>query len=271
VTPSKKRGQSFLHDSSIAAEIVKSANLIESESVLEIGGGLGILTTRLAELAGTVTVIEIESGLVQALSEALAGFENVEILQGDVLTIDLPKVDKVVSNLPYSISSDVTFKILEELRPTMAVLMYQHEFAERLLATPGSSNYSRLTIDATYLADIERILTISAESFYPVPAVDSTVVRMTPRLNGPRAKDDDVFRWVVRGIYSYPKKMLRKALGFWLQTMKFEKQLSKEIIQRCKLDGNTRLRTLDLGSLVKLADAISDLISDGVLPSAGSS
>ena len=89
---------------------------------------------------------------------------------------------------------------------------------------------------------------------------------MSPRLDGPQARDDAVFRWMVRGIYSYPKKKLRKALRFWLQTLKREKKLSDEIIRRGQLDGDARLRTMPLESLVVLADAVLEMVIEGVLP-----
>ena len=266
VRPSKKRGQSFLTDSSIARKIVEVAGVRSDEAVLEIGGGLGILTTALAEFAGHVTVIEIEPGLIRALSDSLSRYDNVEIIQGDALSVDLPQVSKVVSNLPYSISSDITFRILEEVKPERAVLMYQQEFAERLLAKPGTGTYSRLTIDATYLAEIKGVLHVPASVFYPVPAVDSTVVVMAPRMDGPRARDDNIFKWLIRGIYSYPNKKLRKALIFWLRTLKREKTLSQEIIQRSQLDSDARLRTLTLDSLVVLADTVLELVDEGLLP-----
>ncbi|MFW9892690.1 MAG: 16S rRNA (adenine(1518)-N(6)/adenine(1519)-N(6))-dimethyltransferase RsmA, partial [Candidatus Thorarchaeota archaeon] len=219
VKPRKKYGQSFLKSHAIAREIVQLAKVSSKDSVLEIGGGLGMLTRWIAAEAGKVHVIEIEPGLIKALNDVSRGFGNLEIIEGDALTVSLPDANKVVANLPYSISSEITFRLLRELNFESMVLMYQKEFASRLVAKPGSSEYSRLTVNVQYHAKAELMMDVSADMFYPVPAVDSTVVRITPRTEGPHAKDESIFHWMIGGIYLYPNKNVRKAFRIWFKNI----------------------------------------------------
>lgn len=267
VRPKKKRGQSFLTSHSVVRDIVDLAELSKQDDVLEIGGGLGGLTQQLAEKAQHVHVIEIDPNLVRALGDALKDFTNVNIIEGDALKVDLPKVTKIVANLPYSISSEVTFRVLREMEFEVAILMYQKEFASRLVASPGTTEYSRLTINVQYYADVQEILEVPADMFYPVPAVDSTVVRMTPRSDGSFARDDTVFHWMIRGIYPYPNKNLRKALQIWFRNLRIDKTLSDEVIKRLDgiLTGKERLRSIRLDQLITLADVLLELVSDGTI------
>jgi len=264
VAPDKNLGQSFLVNPAIARRIVESANLDSDTTVLEIGGGLGMLSEKLAECASRVYIVEIDKKLVEALREILGNYSNVDIIQGDALTIDLPEVDRVVSNLPYSISSPITFRLLEEAKFKYAILMYQSEFAQRMVAEPGSSNYSRLSVDIQYLARIQEIMNVPATDFYPVPAVDSKVVRVEVRKEGPFAKDKYILFWFVHGIYSYPNKVLRKALRIWFKNLGQDRSLVDEVIRRTTgvVEGTERLRGLNQERIVILADILLELIEE---------
>ncbi|MBY8997469.1 MAG: ribosomal RNA small subunit methyltransferase A [Candidatus Thorarchaeota archaeon] len=267
VRPDKKRGQSFLNSHSVARDIIVLAGLSEKDDVLEIGGGFGVLTQLIAEKARQIHVIEIDPRLVKALRDALKDFTNVNIIEGDALLVDLPKANKIIANLPYSISSKITFRILREMEFDDAILMYQKEFASRLVGCPGTTEYSRLTINVQYYAEVEEILEVPADMFYPVPAVDSTVVRMTPRKKGSFARDDAVFHWMIRGIYPYPNKNLRNALQIWFRNLRIDKSLSDEVLLRLDgvLTGKERLRSINLDQLVRLADALLVLIEEGTI------
>lgn len=268
ITPRKKLGQSFLINSSIAREIVKAASLKRNDDVLEIGGGLGVLTRWLVESARKVFVVEKDRGLANALRSSFAEHDNLEVMEGDALEIQLPKVSKIVANLPYSVSSPLTFRLLDYVDFQQAVLMYQKEFAQRLLAKPGTSEYSRLTIEVNYRANVEMIMQVNAREFYPVPKVDSMVVRLVPRESGPVAQNEGVFHWMVRGVYSYPNKLIRKAFGIWFRNLSCEDSVLAAFIQRCsgEFNGSERLRDLDLGMLVKLSDHVLEMINDGLVP-----
>ena len=266
VNATRRLSQSFLLSYEIADKIVAAAGPLKGLNVLEIGGGFGILTCRIAELAQRVYVIEIDAKLVRALEDILSGYKNVEIIHGDALEVDLPYIDKIISNLPYHISSDITFRLLKETGFKVAVLMFQKEFAERLIGEPGTSNYSRLTVNARYLADIEEVLQVPAKLFYPEPSVDSMVLRFTPRTSGPVAHDDQMLFWMTQGIYSYPKKQLRNALRIWLQTLGKNKRLVDEILKSSGIDGTLRLRNLPMATIVRLADTVLDLVETSILP-----
>jgi len=268
IKPSKKRGQNFLIDQQIARQIVSAADLTKEDAVLEIGGGLGILTRFLASQAGKVHVIELDPGLVCALNDLLYENGNVSVIQGDALKEDLPTVNKVVSNLPYSISSPITFRLLTEVKPELSVLMYQKELVDRMFAEPGSSDYSRFSVSIQYLADVKRVLSVPAKAFYPEPAVDSAVVTMAPRRQGPFARRDEVFFWMTHGIYSYPNKQVRRALGIWCRNIGKSKELADEIIGRTggAVESHERLRGLTQDQLVTLADTVLEFIEEGSLP-----
>ena len=265
--PKKKRGQSFLTSHAVVRDIVDLAELSKQDDVLEIGGGFGVLTQQLAEKARQVHVIEIDPSLVKALGDALKEFTNVNIIEGDALRVDLPKVTKIVANLPYSIASEITFRVLREMEFDVAILMYQKEFASRLVASPGTTEYSRLTINVQYYADVEEMLEVPAHMFYPVPAVDSTVVRMTQRSEGSFARDDTVFHWMIGGIYPYPNKNLRNALQIWFRNLGIDKTLSDEVIRRLDgvLTGTERLRSISRDQLILLADVLLELANDGTI------
>ncbi len=267
VRPKKSLGQSFLIDSRIAQRIVDAAEITHDESVLEIGGGLGILTELLVTKAKRVYVVEIDRNLALALTERLGDADELSIIHGDVLKIDLPDVSKVVSNLPFSISSPITFRILRELKPKVSILTYQKEFAQRLIAEPGSKEYSRLTITVNYLAEVEPLFEVPSDSFYPKPAVDSLVVRMIPREIGPKAKDNRVFYWMIRGLYSYPNKQLRRALRIWLKNIGMKREMADDILESVEqVDSKARLRNLTINELVSLSDRITSLIEEGIIP-----
>jgi 16S rRNA (adenine1518-N6/adenine1519-N6)-dimethyltransferase len=268
VRPTKKHGQSFLKSQQVARDIIRAAEITKEDTILEIGGGLGILTELLIREGRHVYVIELEAGLARALNERFVDCKNITIIEGDALNVPLPDVTKVVSNLPYNISSEITFRILRELKFDYAILMFQKEFAQRLQATPGSSEYSRLSVNIGYQAEVEHIMDVPADRFYPVPAVDSVVVRLKQSTRICRAKRDDVFFWMINGIFSYPNKHLKKALRIWFRNLKVDKSLVDVVLESCAGEpkGIDRLRTIPIESLVKLADSLLLLIDDDRLP-----
>ena len=210
-------------------------------------------------------MIEVDPGLVKALHDILKEFSNVNVIEGNALTVDLPDVNKIIANLPYSISSEITFRILKDIQFETAILMYQKEFASRLVSLPGTSDYSRLTVNVQYHANVEEVLDVPATMFYPLPAVDSTVVRMTRRLNGPFARDDEIFHWMVGGIYPYPNKNLRKVLRIWFRNQGLGKDLADEVLRRSGevVSGKERLRSITVEKLITLSDILLDLIQEG--------
>ncbi|KYK23880.1 dimethyladenosine transferase [Thermoplasmatales archaeon SG8-52-4] len=177
----QKLGQNFLIDKRVAEREIKYAGITKNDVVLEIGPGKGILTKLLADKAKKVIAIEIDRNLITLLKKSIP--DNVELIYGDCLKIDfdaIPKFNKIVSNLPYQISSPITFKFLK-YDFELAVLIYQKEFADRMVARPDSKDYSRLSVGIFYKTNCELLENIPKTSFRPQPKVDSCIIRLTPR------------------------------------------------------------------------------------------
>ncbi|HIJ98840.1 TPA: ribosomal RNA small subunit methyltransferase A [archaeon] len=200
---SKRLDQHFLVDERILQREVEYANITKDDNVLEIGPGIGTLTRFLAKAAKKVVVIEKD----RKFESFLFQIPNTEIIIADALKIDFPPCNKILGNLPYSISSDITFKILSA-PIEIAVLCYQKEFAERMTAQPGTKDYSRLTVNCTLRADIELLETVSKTKYFPQPKVDSAIVRLTPKQITLPPKFDAI----VRALFQHKNQKVRNAL-----------------------------------------------------------
>lgn len=210
LAPDKRKDQHFLTDQNILHRIVDEASLSSDDLVLEIGAGPGNLTRLMAQKARHVYAIELDRRFAEALEAEFRG-SNVTIIRGNALKVDFPAFDKAVANLPYSISSDVTFKLLR--RPfKSAILMYQREFAQRMAAKVGEEDYSRLSVTVQHFADVRLLFNVSRRAFNPQPEVESTVVRLTPRPAEYALADEDLFMKLVTAAFAGRRKKLRKAL-----------------------------------------------------------
>ena len=213
VKPNKRLGQNFIIDQDVLLREISYANIKKSDAILEVGPGVGTLTELLAKHAGKVYAIETDARMIDILRERAA--KNVKIIKGDFLKIELPKFDKVVSNIPYSISSPLTFRLLS-YDFKRAILTYQKEFAERMVANPGEKNYSRLSVATYYFANAEILELLPPEAFYPRPGVDSAIVKLTPKKRKPFKVNELLYFDMLRGLFSHKKKTLKKALFFSL-------------------------------------------------------
>ena len=209
-----KTGQNFLINKKVAEREVEYAGVNKDDVVLEIGPGRGILTTLLAERAQKVIAIEIDGQLISKLRPFLP--DNVVLIHDDALKVDfetLPKFNKIVSNLPFQISSPITFKFLG-CNFSLAVLIYQKEFADRMVASPGSKHYSRLSVGVYYKAQCELIETISKTCFYPQPKVDSCMIMMSPRESPPFSVLDEAFFFdLTRELFNHRRKKIKNTLN----------------------------------------------------------
>lgn len=181
--------------------------------VLEIGAGTGALTDRLCRVADRVTAIERDPDLVSFLRREFADEIDegrLEVLEGDALELDLPAFTACVSNLPYSVSSAIAFRLFPEKRPL--VLMFQREFAERMVAEPDTPEYGRLSVSAQHYADPEIVETVPKEAFSPPPAVESAVVRAHPREPDYTVSDEAFFLRFVKALFTQRRKTLRNAI-----------------------------------------------------------
>ncbi|ACS89667.1 16S rRNA (adenine(1518)-N(6)/adenine(1519)-N(6))-dimethyltransferase RsmA [Thermococcus sibiricus] len=205
--PNSDLGQNFLIVGDVIKREVERAEIKNSETILEIGPGLGVLTDELAKRAGKVYAIEKDSRIIEILKKEY-NWSNVEIMQGDALKIKFPEFNKVVSNLPYQISSPITFKLLK-YDFERAVLIYQLEFAQRMVAKPGDKNYSRLSVMVQAKVNVDLVERIGRGAFYPKPKVDSAVIVMEPK---PKDEQIELNENLVKALFQHRRKLASKAL-----------------------------------------------------------
>ncbi|MDD4566924.1 Ribosomal RNA small subunit methyltransferase A [Methanoculleus chikugoensis] len=210
---SAPRDQHFLVDRR-AVEKIAGFVEVSGRRVLEIGPGEGILTRALLDRGATVIAVEIDPALVEELEIAFADEieeGRLEIIHGDAKKVDIPPFDIVVANLPYSVSSKLTFRLLE-IGFEVAILMYQKEFARRMIAPPGTPNVGRLSVMVQTYASVKPLLDLGPGSFRPQPQVRSWVVRITPHEPPYPVADRRVYADVVRVLFSHRRKTVRKGL-----------------------------------------------------------
>lgn len=211
--PDPEFDQHFLVDDRVLDRIPSYAEPFDRSHVLEVGAGTGALTDRLLAVADRVTAVERDADYAAFLREEFAdeiAAGDLTVLQGDALDVDLPEFSCSVSNLPYGVSSEVTFRLLPEGEPM--VLMYQLEFAERMAAESGTSDYGRLSVAAQHYADVELVETVPAEAFDPQPRVQSAVVRLTPRAPDYEVGDEAFFLDFVKALFTQRRKTTRNAI-----------------------------------------------------------
>ena len=209
VVPRKSRGQNFLIDDRVADRHVAYAGISPGDRVLEVGPGLGILTSRLVGTGADVTCIELDETLADHIESEYGG--SLGLIRGDAVKVPFPEFDVFVSNLPYSVSTPIIFKLLE-CRFRKAVVMVQKEFAERMTADVGSTEYSRLTVNLFYRADCEVMETVPASRFNPRPKVDSALVRITPRKAPFDVIDERLFFKVTEITFNHRRKKIGTSL-----------------------------------------------------------
>ena len=260
VKAKKRFGQNFLRDQGVVEKILTAAGLGEQDRVLEIGPGLGALTDRLLAAAAEVTVMEIDRDLIAGLEARRE--PQLRILEGDCIELDWPALltsppYKLVANLPYNISSQVLFKVLDH-RELFArlVLMFQKEVGERLIALPGTSAYGILSVFCQLVFDIRRVVSVPPGAFYPAPKVHSVVLEFNP-LAQPRVAVTDaaLFRRVVKGAFGQRRKTLRNALtgaGFAAEAI-------DAALGRCAIDPRRRGETLDLAEFAALSNTLGEV------------
>jgi 16S rRNA (adenine1518-N6/adenine1519-N6)-dimethyltransferase len=222
-SPKKRLGQNFTVNSEILQRLVSHASLTKDDVVLEVGAGFGFLTPLLSGACKKVIAVEVDHTLVNFLRKQLHSLQNVELIEGDILNVSLPPFNKVVSAPPYSISSPLLFRLLEN-KFDSAVLILQKEFAERLAASVGSKDYGRLTVTIYYRADVELLGFVPRTMFYPPPDVDSMMVRLKPRAAPFHVDNEETFFELVRTLFTQRNKKVRNGLIPFLR----KRELSKE-------------------------------------------
>ena len=209
----KNLGQNYLIDKNKRDQIINFGDISKEDVILEIGTGIGTLTIELAKRAKKVIAIEQDKKIFEILAQRLEDekIDNVELINDDALKVDFPPFNKIISNLPYQISSPITFKFLN-YDFDLAILMYQKEFASRMNGEVGTKNYSRLSAMLYFKCDVETLTDVSNESFIPKPQIDSTVVKLTPKENIISVEDFRTYSKFTKALFQHRNKKIKNAL-----------------------------------------------------------
>ena len=265
IQPRKRFAQHWLRSDKALNKIVQAAELSESDRLLEIGPGTGILTHRLLPLAASVVAVEIDRDLCQKLVKKIGSVENFLLLQGDILSLDLEtnlaqfpafqNPNKVVANIPYNITGPILEKLLGTIAQPLTntydliVLLLQKEVADRICAKPDSKAYSSLSVKIQYLANCEFICDVPAKAFYPLPKVDSAVIRLRPQLIEPQANNPQKMENLVKLGFASKRKMLRNNLKGVV-----DRDRLSELLEKLKVNPQSRAEDLSVREWVALAN-----------------
>lgn len=258
----KKLGQNFLIDESVVRRIVEAAELTPEDTVLEVGPGIGTLTQGLAESGASVVAVELDKRLLPVLDVTLEGYDNVRIVNGDILQVDImeqvQKPDfKCCANLPYYITTPIIFAILEKRLPMeRLVVMVQKEVAERMAAKPGSKDYGALSVAIQYFTEPEIAFIVPPSSFIPAPSVDSAVIVCKRRSTPPvEVCDENLFFRVVKAAFSLRRKMLSNSL----KNMGIKGEQVTKWLELAGVDGKRRAETLSLEDFAALTNTFAQV------------
>ncbi|HEY8463384.1 MAG TPA: 16S rRNA (adenine(1518)-N(6)/adenine(1519)-N(6))-dimethyltransferase RsmA [Bacillota bacterium] len=264
LAPLKNLGQNFLIDCNFLQKITQAGELTRKDLVLEVGPGLGGLTEQLLHHAGQVVAVEYDRGLFAVLKETLAEYPQLYLFNQDFLEFDLKQLVsinpaqnyKVIANLPYYITSPVVFKLLESrINWRLMVFLVQKEVALRMAAQPGGKDYGTLTVMLNFYGEVELLCTVPRSVFYPVPKVDSAVVKISPRRSGVDWELYSCLHQVVQAAFGQRRKTILNALT------KFEPLLGgkvaiKELLIKLGIDPGQRGETIGVEQYTAMAQAI---------------
>lgn len=261
-TFSKSLGQNFLINPSVCPKMAELSGAGQGVGVIEVGPGIGVLTNELCTLADKVVAIELDKRLLPVLEETLAEYDNLKVINADVLETDLHKLIEdefsgmevvVCANLPYYITSPVIMKLLEDKLPISAItVMVQKEAAQRICADVGSRQCGAVTVSVNYYAKPEMLFSVSAGSFMPAPKVDSAVIRLNI-LNEPPVKviDEKKFFSVVKAAFSQRRKVISNSLSSGLS---LDKSKTAEILEKSGVPATARAEKLSLKNFADIAN-----------------
>ena len=257
ITMSKKLGQNFLIKRTVVDQIVAAADLGPDDQVLEVGPGIGTLTQGLAQSGARVKAIELDQRLLEVLDTTLESYDNVDIIHGDVLQLNVPEIMdhkpfKVVANLPYYITTPIIMSLLEAKLPIeRLVVMVQREVALRMVAQPGTKDYGALSVAVQYYTEPDIVLEVPPKAFMPAPAVTSAVIRCRLRQKPPVHVDDErIFFRVVKAAFAQRRKTFSNSM----KTTGLSKEQIAVILEQAGIDGQRRGETLGLREFADLAN-----------------
>lgn len=261
-TFSKSLGQNFLINPSVCPRMAELSGVGRGVGVIEIGPGIGVLTNELCKLADKVVAIELDKRLLPVLEETLGEYDNLKVINADVLETDLHKLIEdefsgmevvVCANLPYYITSPVIMKLLEDKLPISAItVMVQKEAAQRICAEVGSRQSGAVTVSVNYYAKPEMLFSVSAGSFMPAPKVDSAVIRLNVLDKPPvNVNDEKKFFSVVKASFSQRRKVISNSLSSGLS---LDKSKTAEILEKSGVPLNARAEKLSLQNFADIAN-----------------
>ena len=263
---SKSMGQNFLTAAWVPESIAEGALLDENTGVLEVGPGIGCLTEQLSKRAGKVLAVELDKALKPVLAETLRDCGNVELIFGDVLKQDLPKLVKdhfqglrpvVCANLPYNVTSPLLTAFIEAGCFETITVMIQREVARRICAAPGSGDYGAFGLFVQWHTETELLFDVPPSCFMPQPKVTSSVIRLRRRAERPVQVNDEALMFkIIRAAFNQRRKTLVNALSSGLGLDKAEVE---QCLEKCGFDTKIRGEILDIGSFAKIADEIGKL------------
>ncbi len=265
-TFSKSLGQNFLINPSVCPKMAQNANIDDNTGVIEIGPGIGVLTNELLKVSKKVVAIELDKRLMPVLDETLGEYDNLKIINADVLKIDLKNLIKeefegmnvvVCANLPYYITSPVIMRLLEEkLSIASITVMVQKEAALRLCADLGTRDSSAVTVAVNYYSNPIFLFNVSSGSFMPAPKVDSAVIRLDVFDRKQKPKDEKMFFKVVKGAFIQRRKTLSNSLSSYF---KMDKSAVNDILDKASLDKTVRAESLSIEDFIRISDLMCSI------------
>ncbi|PFA63691.1 16S rRNA (adenine(1518)-N(6)/adenine(1519)-N(6))-dimethyltransferase [Bacillus sp. AFS015802] len=264
----KSLGQNFLIDPNILRNITEYAGLSEKTAAIEIGPGIGALTEHLARTSGKVVAFEIDQRLIPILDDTLSPYDNVKIINEDILEADVESIINrefegfddimVVANLPYYVTTPIILKLLMERLPIRGIcVMLQKEVGDRISARPGTKAYGSLSIAIQYYTEAEMVMTVPKTVFMPQPNVDSAVIRLTKREKPPvEVISEDFFFTVTRSSFAQRRKTILNNLTSQLPEGKEKKDMILEALSQAGIEPARRGETLTIQEFGQLSDAL---------------
>ena len=260
----KKFGQNFLIDTHVLDKIIRAAEITREDMVLEIGPGIGTMTQYLAEVAGKVVAVEIDKNLIPILSDTLSAYENVTIINEDVLKLDIQKLAneenqgrpiKVVANLPYYITTPIIMGLFENHVPVESItVMVQKEVADRMQTGPGNKDYGALSLAVQYYAEPYIVANVPPNCFMPRPKVGSAVIRLTCHEQPPvEVKDERLMFDIIRASFNQRRKTLANGLNN-SDKLSFSKEEITEAIESLGKGSSVRGEALTLEEFAELSN-----------------
>ena len=261
----KKYGQNFLIDTNILERIISESEITKDDCVLEIGPGIGTMTQYLAESAKRVVAVEIDRSLIPILEDTLSGYDNVTVINDDILKVDIKKLCdeyndarpiKVVANLPYYITTPIIMGLFESHVPLKSItIMVQKEVADRMQQKPGSKDYGALSLAVQYYAKPEIVAVVSPNCFIPKPNVSSAVIRLTRYENPPIEVDDEHFMFsLIRASFNQRRKTL--ANGLANGGLGLDRETVNSMLEKMGLSLTVRGEVLTLEQFAKLSNLL---------------